>query len=452
MITRNRSCARGDTVDAATLRGVLDEHAAHAERLKKLKRYYLGETDIVKRRRAPGLPNNRISHAFARYIVTVSVGYLVGESVGYKTDTDQKAALDEVLAAYRECDAAAVDTENARNAAIYGRGIEFICVPERGGLPGAYALSPENAFVVYTDDICHEPLFGVYMGRSAGEGGAEGGMQIICATESRILEYSLRDGEIRLTGSRPHFFDGVPMVEYWNDENEKGDFEWIIPLIDAYDALQSDRLNDKDQFADKLLVLTGCTLETDEEGRPPWLQLRMDKALCLPDGDAKASYLTGEMNESGNEILRKSLCEDIHKLSLVPDLSDTNFAGNMSGVAMKYKLMGLEQLAGMKQQWFTEGLRRRLRLFAGFMRLRGTPKLDAARVSVTYTRALPENLSEAASAVKTAREAGAMSTRTMVELLHGNGDWNEEMTEREVERIYAEGSGRTGEKRNAEGR
>ena len=47
----------------------------------------------------------------------------------------------------------------------------------------------------------------------------------------------------------------------------------------AYDRLQSDRGNDKEQFTDKLLVLTGCTMDTDEEGRPPWLQLRLDKAL-----------------------------------------------------------------------------------------------------------------------------------------------------------------------------
>ena len=116
------------------------------------------------------------------------------------------------------------------------------------------------------------------------------------------------------------------------------------PAYRRVDLLQSDRVNDKQQAAEKLLVLTGCALDTDEQGRPPWLQLRMDKALCLPDGDAKAEYLSGHMDESGNEILRASLAQDIHKLSLVPDLSEKSFAGNLSGIALKYRLLGLEQL------------------------------------------------------------------------------------------------------------
>lgn len=44
----------------------------------------------------------------------------------------------------------------------------------------------------------------------------------------------------------------------------------MLPLIDAYDLLQSDRVNDKQQFADALLVLTGVmglTAPEDGDGR-----------------------------------------------------------------------------------------------------------------------------------------------------------------------------------------
>ena len=422
----------GGEVTGALLEGVLKEHGRQAERYKRLREYYLGKTEILSRRRAPGLPNNRISHPFARYIVTVTTGYLTGQGVSYKTDEEDSDTLGQILEMYRAADIASVDVENARAAAIYGRGVEYIC-PGEDSAPRAYALSPESAFVVYEDDIRHRPLFGVYVSRQTEEDGSPGPLKALAATDREICVFAQTEEGFVRQSRTPHFFGGVPMVEYWNDENEKGDFEWVMPLMDAYDALQSDRLNDKDQFADKLLVLTGCTMETDENGRPPWLQLRMDKALCLPDGDASAQYLTGEMNESGNEILRSSLADDIHKLSLVPDLTDDQFAGNMSGVAMKYKLMGLEQLAGMKQQWFSEGLKARMALFAGWLRLRGGPKLDAARVTPVFTRALPENLAETAGVVKTARQAGAMSTRTMVEMLHQSAGWDESMIARETE-------------------
>ena len=399
---------------------ILAEHAEGEERRRKLKAYYLGKNAVLSRTRPAGLPNNRTAHAFARYIVTVTGGYLIGSGISYKAPEEDKAALSALMELYREGDIPSVDVENARNAAIFGKGVELICLPEDGFLPRVYALSPENAFVVYEDDIRHRPLLGVYV-----SGDREGRTKVMVFTDSAVREYELNRGEMTLISEKLHFFGRVPMVEYWNDENERGDFEWVLPLIDAYDSLQSDRLNDKDQFADKLLVLTGCTLDTDENGRPPWLQLRMDKALCLPDENADARYLSGEMNESGNEILRQSLEKDIHKLSMVPDLSDVSFAGNVSGIAMKYKLMGLEQLTNMKQKWFTEGLRERMRVIGGYLRLRGGTEPDVRRVSVIYNRALPENLTETASVIRTAREAGAVSTRTMVEMLHGGSDWDE---------------------------
>jgi cytochrome c-type biogenesis protein CcmE len=79
------------------------------------------------------------------------------------------------------------------------------------------------------------------------------------------------------------------------------------------------------------------------------------------------------------------------------------------------------------------GLKARRALFAGGLRLRGGPRLDAARVTPVFTRALPENLAETAGVVKTARQAGAMSTRTMVEMLHQSAGWDESMIARETE-------------------
>ncbi len=429
MLTLPEAALQNGEITGAQLSDILTRHAQALPRYARLRSYYLNQNDILSRTRAPGLPNHCVPHAFARYIVLVTSGYLVGESVGYKTDDKNREALDALLSCYRESDIPSVDIENARNAAIYGKGVELVTV--QGGRPKSYALSPENAFVVYSDSIAHEPLLGVCLCRT--DGGEDA--QVLCYSKDSISSYTLIGNSWMLSSRQPHYLGGVPMVEFWNDEREMGDFEWVVPLIDAYDALQSDRINDKDQFADKLLVLTGCTLDTDESGRPPWLQLRQDRALCLPDSDASAQYLSGEMNEAGNEILRSSLESDIHKLSLVPDLSDKSFSGNVSGVAMKYKLMGLEMLCGLKQQWFTEGLKARLKLYAHHLSLTGQKPLDPSRVVPSFTRTLPESLSETAELIKTAGEAGAMSTRTMVETLHKNADWDETMIKRELDAL-----------------
>ena len=81
-----------------------------------------------------------------------------------------------------------------------------------------------------------------------------------------------------------------------------------------------------------------------------------------------------------------ALKEDIHKFSFVPDLSDKQFAQNLSGVAMRYKLMGLERMASVKERWFREGLRTRLEIYARILTLSGETALDASRVKAVFTR------------------------------------------------------------------
>ena len=82
--------------------------------------------------------------------------------------------------------------------------------------------------------------------------------------------------------------------------------------------------------------------------------IKKERILELPDG-GKAYWLTKQMNESQIEVLKKALKDDIHEFSKVPCLTDENFVGNSSGVAMKYKLFGLEQLGKTKERYFKKG-------------------------------------------------------------------------------------------------
>jgi SPP1 family phage portal protein len=204
------------------------------------------------------------------------------------------------------------------------------------------------------------------------------------------------------------------MVEYWNGEDEQGDFESVLSLIDAYDLLQSDRMNDKQQFVDALLLLYGCTLETDERGRTPGQQLREDKVLSLPDSDARAEWLCKQLNEADTEVLRSSIVSDIHKMSMVPDMTDEAFSGNVSGVAMRYKLLGLEQLTKIKERWFREALRERMRRMSAFLQRKGYPGLDAAQVRMSFARSLPVNQLETAQTIEKLR--GLVSDDRLIRL------------------------------------
>ena len=422
MITRTRG-----EITPQLIESVVTEFTREVlPRFNKLRRYYDGKSEITSRVRAPGLPNNRMMHAFARYITTMASGYLAGQPIKYSVGEDGNAqALDVLTHTYDVCNIDSVDSELAKDASIYGKGV-CICYMNGEGAtrPMVATIDPRTAFVVYDDTVEHKAQFGVHMyKRKAADGGTE--IQMVDVyTETERIEFVGRGAGGALNMSEenvPHYFGGVPIVEFWNNADETGDFEPVISLIDAYDAIESDRVNDKQQFSDAILLLTGCVLDTngeqDENGQPkdkrsPAQKLLEEKTLSLPDTDAKAEWLIKKGDEAGAEVLKNAIKTDIHKMSMVPDLTDENFAANASGVAMRYKLLGFENLTITKERWFREGLKERLRLFANVLAVIGGKKIDSDAVQITFTRALPVNETEVANMV--AQLSGTVPERILL--------------------------------------
>ena len=399
MITRDRAVLNSG-LSGRLLQGCLNEHLRGTERLSRLRDAYLLRAPAARSARAEGLPDHHLAHAYVRYIVTIASSYLVGAAVSYQGDAPGADAL---RSAYEEANVSGVDVELARHAALYGKGVEIIYA-DRKTHPRSAALDPRCAFVVYADDVSSDPLFGIHFHPITDESGAPRGYEADVYTEGERLTYRAADYAGLMRGEpvarTPHYFGRVPLIEYWNNEEESGDAESVLSLIDAYDLIQSSRVNDQEQLVDALLIVYGARLETDDKGRTPAQQLRQDKLLYLPDREAGAQYLIKESG-TGAEELRAALEKDIHKFSMIPDLSDQQFSGNVSGVAMKYKLLGLEQLTKIKERWFREGLRERLRCYAHFLAVKGGPALNENQVHLLFTRTLPENALETAQMVRT---------------------------------------------------
>ena len=215
----------------------------------------------------------------------------------------------------------------------------------------------------------------------------------------------------------PHFFGDVPIIEYQNNKLAIGDFELQIPLIDAYNTIMSDRVNDKEQFIDAILAVYGTLIGDDEEDEDGVTEadramdsLKKKKLIQMPDG-SKMEYVTRTFDESGIEILRKAIEQDIHKFSHIPCMTDESFAGNVSGVAMEFKLLGMENITKIKTRYYKKGLRKRIRLFANFLKTRSI-NVDTTGISPVFTRAMPKNLLEISQ--MTANLWGKVSKKTLL--------------------------------------
>ena len=423
MLTIDRELLDADGLPRTdTLEAILREHDHQRERLVRLHGMYAREHSIMRRTRLKGLPNNRLVHDLPGYIATMAAGYLVGNPVRYTAAEGQEEAFTPVLEAYEAASVESVDAELAMDAAVYGKAAE-VCYADAEARPRVAQLDARGAFVVYDDTVEHAPLLGITRRDTFDARLERTGEEVTLYTDRLIVHMRRTSRETpRETMREAHYFGGVPVVEYWNNAREEGDFEPVMGLIDAYDTLQSDRVNDKQQFTDAVFVLKGVgalgvddteeeTVDADgtataagaagKEAEDPSVRLRRTRTLFLPGDGADAQFVTKPDAESGNELLRMSLKSDIHKLCLVPDLTDEQFAGNVSGVAMRFKLLGLEQLTKIKERWFREGLRTRLRLFCAFLARKGTAALNAEKVQITFSRSLPVNDLEIAQTLAT---------------------------------------------------
>ena len=134
------------------------------------------------------------------------------------------------------------------------------------------------------------------------------------------------------------------------------------------------------------------------------------------------------------ETLKRSIKEDIYSLSHVPNLTDENFAGNSSGIAIQYKLLALETLTKTKERYYKKGLKKRIRMFCTYLNLKAIAA-DQSMIEPVFTRGLPQNRLELSQII--ANLKGVVSTKTLLALLDFVSNVDDEMKEVKKEKQEA---------------
>ena len=376
------------------------KHCLTTDRLDSLYDYYIGNHRILNRPKDKRAANNRLVCNHAKYITDCTTGYFMGNPVKYLSR--QGKDISPIVDALKRADSPTQDVDLSRLGSIFGVSYEMLYISGEDKPEIKLAsLDPRNAFVVYDDTVEQKPVFGVYYMPLQDGNGFKSGYRCYLCDKVKTTEFITNIGFAikRVFEPYNHYFGGVPIIEYYNNGDCQGDFEQVTTLIDAYNVLQSDRINDKEQFVDSILLIKGQILgDTTEEETETYKAIKEFGVMTIDDsGDAK--WLTRQFDEHSVDILRKSIEDDIHKFSGVPCMNDESFSGNTSGVAMKYKLLAFQQMTKIKERYFTEGLRIRLSLMANALAVLNAVKIDVGDIDIVFTRSLPENESEIAETI-----------------------------------------------------
>ena len=383
-------------LDEKDFQQILTAHSNDYRRKIKLKNYYIGKHDILNKQGRPnGAPNNKIVANFCSYISDMSTGFFIGKPVAYTTQESEQAKLDILLEVFRYNDESAHNLELAEESSITGESYEILYVDSDAEI--RFKSIPSEEMIIVCDATLEENIIcAIRYYRVYDFNGATYSEYVEVYDSKEVKYYDYNSGRFTLTDTQPHYFDDVPIIEYPNNRQHRGDFENVLTLVDAYDMAQSLSLDDAMDFTDAFLVVHGVGgMDVDDVKK-----MRQDKLLRFDDVSGGAEWLIKNLNDSYIENIKTRLQTDIHKFAAIPDVTDENFAGNTSGVAIKYKLIGLEQIRSRKEREFKKALQRRIELIGGMLKTKSIDAIDFRNVEITFTANIPANIQEQTQIVK----------------------------------------------------
>lgn len=374
------------------------------QRYQKLHDAYENKYKIDKMEKKPDWkPDNRIPVNFAKYITDTMNGFFIGIPIKTTADDETVSQYLEFLDQYNDQDDN--NAELSKVCSIYGNGYEMYYVDEDGNIGITY-LTPMEAFIIYDDSILERPLFFVrhYTDADNVEWGSW--------SDGHVVQHFVNRGTYKwIDQPKKHGFDGVPAVEYVENEERMGVFESALPMIDAYNKAISEKANDVDYFADAYLKILGTSLNENE-----LKQLRQKRIINF-DGEDAANLIVEFLQKPNGDTTQENLINRLEKLifqiSMVANISDENF-GTSSGIALKYKLLAMSNLAKAKERKFTSGMNRRYKLIFSNP-VSGMQKDAWVGIKYQFTQNYPANIFEESQIA--GNLAGITSQKTQLKVL-----------------------------------
>ena len=385
---------------------IIDKYLyGHLPRLQRYKNYYDGRQDILQKSYSDETkPCNRVVTNYCFNIVQNYAGYLTGIPVSYKGKQD----IEKIQDVLNYNDVHNEDDDFLKNALIYGVAYE-VHYCDKDGQERFKLFDSRECIPVYSNDLEEDLLFLVHF-YADNDIFDNVRYYVDVYTEQEIIHYTsdLKFDVMKEIGRDKHFYKQVPVSVFWLNDDKVSVFDKVMTLQDAYNNLLSAEVDDFEAFADAYLVLEGME-GTDSEDIA---QMKEDRVLLMGE-DSKAYYLTKSINDTQIQNLLQNLNDTIHKISNSPDFNDEKLIAQ-SGIAMRYKLTGMEANASNIVSNMTKALRKRIELIAVIEHIKGEDSVWRD-MEIVFTRNLPVNELEQSQLINNLR--GLVSDRTLLSQL-----------------------------------
>ena len=332
--------------------------------------------------------NMKLVFNYPRKFVDNEIGYLLGKPVNYISKSDDDNIIDAI-----DFNMSFWDKEHNINlrkqSEIYGEAYELNYINTEGEF-AATIMNPLNCYVLEDGTAERNVLLAVHKFTKQ----FDDKQYLDVYTDAEILHYQIgtvtdgsnfSGGGLTLIGRHNHIFGRVPVHVCPANSEKRSGFQDIISLFDAYNALNSDLVNEIADHRNAYLVIENAKLEEDD-----LVKMKGMGIIQVPSG-GKVSWLIKDINDS----FCKNALENIeHKIYDLMDQINFNekFASNTSSLALRNKLLNLENRVSMREAYMEKVIKQRLKNLFVYLQKKEGKVYDYRDVSVKFTRNLPTDL------------------------------------------------------------
>jgi len=399
-----------DYVDETNLAEILTTsysiYTENVSQIDYLFAYYKGIQPILFREKKirPEI-NNKIVENHAYSIVQFKTGYLLEKPIQYvaRKDAVDNASLN-AFNDYLEIEGKeAKDKKIANDQAVCGTAYRLV-LPNKNYVYGGdespfniFTIKPRLAFVVYSTGIGEKPLLGVVI-YTRKDGDKE---YTVLQAYSKDMFWKFDYTNLQIIDRKPHTMGDIPLIEYPYNEERMGAFETVIPLLEAINKVQSNRVDGVEQFIQALLVFKNVDLEKDDLTK----LIELGAVTISDTGELKANveYLTQELNQEQVQKLKDDLLDIVYRIAGMPNRTATGSGDTGTAVIMRNGWSEAEARTQDVELMFKGSEKQFLKIALSFTRTlaEGRSKLVLSDLEIKFTRRNYENTYQKAQILDT---------------------------------------------------
>ena len=301
----------------AVLEEAMKWHEKNRSDIDYLWKYYKGEQPILRRKKTvrPEICN-RIVENRANEIVSFKTGYLCGEPIQYvgrnceESVTNNIGTLNEYMFLV---DKPALDQEVVEWGMICGTAYRMVLDNSSYDADSddapfeMYTLDPRDTFVVYSNDVKRRRMLGVKYNTD------EFGQKTFSAYTDRLY-FTIKDGKVTEVKEQGL---GEPIIEYPANNARLGSFEIVLPLLDAINNIESNRMDGIEQFVQAFVKFINCDIT--KEDFEALKDLGAIKVKSADGQQADVDIVTNELNQQQTQTLKDDAYQAVLTICGMPN-------------------------------------------------------------------------------------------------------------------------------------